>query len=203
MAFANVINTDNREVFNQLLFPEKNNYTMDYIKGQLNSFSDSITDAGRNILEKSADVYNKINDKSYIKSAIRAIQSSNSVFKPNVIMPLTTLEDISQAQTAMQRYIMAEPSIRSLYQKQRCDGYHDVYTDVHEGYIGHDHYDYRRVMDGIPYTDKNNETWITNYHDENIGGDTDLDLEEKVDILHTWDIIKMFVEEGIDPTEPK
>ena len=44
---------------------------------------------------------------------------------------------------------MAQPDIRSLYHKGHCDGYSDTYVDMEPGLVGEQHYDYRRVMDGV------------------------------------------------------
>ena len=96
---------------------------------------------------------------------------------------------------------MANPVVRQTYHEQKCDGYSDTYIDNQPSAIKETHYDYRRVMDGV-VVDKDNDGWSVKFYPDDLhDGDRELVHGEKVDILHSWDIIEMFMKAGDkDPT---
>ena len=49
----------------------------------------------------------------------------------------------------MKRYIMANPHVREAYQEQRIAGYDGTYKDPFADDTIENHYDYRRVMNGV------------------------------------------------------
>jgi len=202
--YVNVIDSGHVSSFDYLLFPDQNPINQIYIQNQLAQFNASLTDIGKKFLEASQNIYNTINDSNTIRMAKAALKMAKGLFHPNVIVPLETIEDLRAAQVIMQRYIMAEPMLRSYYHKQRCDGYSDTYIDVEPGRVGDDHYDYRRVMDGVVVditdTDGNYEWSCKNYYEDLHTGDRELTSDEKVDVMNTWDVMKIFVDAGKDPT---
>jgi hypothetical protein len=201
---VNVIQTNTPDSFNYILFPEQNPLNKEYLQSQLNNFSSSINDVGKKFMESSRAIYDKINDSNAIRMAKAALRMAKGIWHPNRIVALESLDSIRSAQPIMQRYIMAEPTIRECYFKQRCDGYSDTYVDLEPSKISDDHYDYRRVMDSLIIDSVNEDgeyEWLSrNYGEDLIPGDRELNFEEKTDILSTWDIIKMYVEAGTDPT---
>lgn len=206
MATANVIMTNTPTAFNAIAFPEQNPVNRLYIENQLNNFSNTLLDAGRQFLETSKDIYQQINDNEVVRSAKAALRMARGVYHSNTIQELYSLEELRSAQLTMQRYIMAEPNIRAAYHKQRCDGYSDTYIDVQPNHIKHDHYDYCRVMDGMVrdvVDDDSEDTWVVNtYAQDAVGNDTDeLSFDEKTDIIYTWELAKMFMEANEDPTD--
>lgn len=199
---ANVITVPSVSSFDYMLYPEQNPVNRQYIETQLNNYSHTLTDIGRNFVETSRAIYEKINDSTAVRAAKAAVRMAKGLFHPNTIVPLETLEELRAAQPVMQRWVMAEPTIRQIYHKQRCDGYSDTYLDYEPGKIGDQHYDYRRVMDGIivDTVDENgNDSWeFTTYSEELRESDRELEFHEQKAILGTWDIVKMFVEAGED-----
>ena len=200
-----VLNGGTIDSFNYLVFPEQSPAVANYIQNQLSNFSQSLTDIGRNFIEASRNIYEKVNDSNAIRMAKAVLRMSKGIFHPNEIIPLETLEEIRAAQPLMQRYIMADPVIRSMYHKQQIDGYSDTYSDIDPKCIGDNHYDYRRYMTGIVQdtVDENGEDgWVArNFYDEARLDDVDLDLQQKVMILRTQDVARMFMEAGKDPTD--
>ncbi len=202
MATVNVIHAGDVRSFDAMLFPEQSPQTSSYIQSQLNSFSSTLTEIGKQFVESSKALYEKINDSNAIRLAKAAVRMAKGMFHPNMIIPLETLEDVRAAQPMMQRYIMAEPTLREQYHRQLVDGFSDTYADVEPKRIGEKHYDYRRVMDGIVIDDEE-EGWIANNYFEDLrGDDRDLDLVEQRAILKTWDIIRMALASEKDPSDP-
>ena len=200
----NVIHTSSVDSFDHLLFPEQNPMNDVYIRQQLSNYSSSLTDIGRNFIETSKRLYEKVNDSNAVRLAKAAVRMAKGLFHPNAIVPLETLDSIRSAQPIMQRFIMAEPTIRALYHEQKCDGYSDTYADLEHNRIKDDHYDYRRVMNSIVQdvvTDDGSYDWVSkNYFEELHPNDKHLTFDEKISVLKTWDVLKMFIESSEDPT---
>ena len=201
----NVIQADNSQTFDYLTFPEQNPANQYYIQQQLAQFSNALTETGKQFIEASRAIYDKVNDSNAVRAAKVAIRMAKGIFHPNAIVPLETLDDIRTAQPVMQRYIMANPDIRGYYHRQQCDGYSDTYIDNEPKRIGKDHYDYRRVTDGMIQdnvgVNDDDYSWSSiNYYEDLLEGDRDLVFQEKKDIMSTWNVMKMFIEANEDPT---
>jgi hypothetical protein len=189
------------DAFDALLYPEQNPNNDFYIQQQLNNFSQTLTHVGRQFIEGAKTVYEQLNSPEALRAAKAALRAARGYFTPNTIMYLDSLEAMQAAKSVMQRWIMAQPDVRDLYLAQRCAGYHDEYTNVFGNTRLDDNYDYRRVMDAIAVDD--DDGWYVRYYpDDILDGDKELNFIEKVEILSTWDIVKMFVDAGKDPTDP-
>lgn len=192
--------------FDFLAFPEQNPANNMYIQNQLSNFSQSLTDIGRKFIETSQAIYERVNDSNAMRIAEAAVRMARGMFHPNTVVHLSTLDELRFAQPMMQRYIMAEPTLREVYHRQQCDGYSDTYADIEPKAISENHYDYRRVMDAVivDIVDENgDDSWVSrNYIEELHPDDKPLDIIQKADILSTWEIVKMFVAAGQDPTNP-
>ena len=204
---CNVIHDAPRETFDAILYPEQNPANKAYIVNQLDAYTHLLLDTGRQYFSQARAMYDQINDAATLRAAKAALRMAKGVTRPNVISPLLNLEECYSAQPLMQRYIMAEPTIRQLYIDQRCDGYSDgPYRDLFPGWIGPDHYDYQKVMSGIvnEYVDEDGEdTWKVNtFSYDLLPSDADLTFDERVDILATWEVVRMAIEAGNDPTNP-
>jgi len=110
------------------------------------------------------------------------------LFDSDTIRPLHTLEEFQHAKARMRRYVMANPELRSMFHKQRIEGYGSSYEDLEPDRIGANHYDYRRVMDGVVEIDESGDWSSTTYFDELRDGDRDLLLSEQVNISLTWEM---------------
>jgi hypothetical protein len=194
-----VINVDDPCAFNYMLYPEQHINTRQFVQQQLSGFNNSLTDVGRSFIETSRSIYDQFNNSNAIRMAKAVVRMAKGIFHPNTIYELNDLEVMRSCQPIMQRYMMAEPTIRKLYHQQRCDGYSDTYYDVQPKVVGVDHYDYRRVTDGMVNDDDDGWTCVNHYEDLR-PDDKDLSIEEKVDILKSWELAEMFIKAGEDPT---
>lgn len=166
----------------------------------------SLTDAGNQFFEKAKDFYGYLNSTDTIRALKAAGRSIRSLWQTDEIRVLDTMGDMQHAPLSMQRWIMAEPTVRQFYHDQRIDGYSETYKDFWGDVRGEDHYDYRRVMDGIVVEDKDPETGEDSWHsstwmEDLLPDETDLVIEEQADIIATWDLIKAKLKRsGEDPT---
>ena len=182
------------EAFRALLYPHQDHpANQTYFLQNLQNFSDTLTEAGRTFMEQSKAIYDRLNSSEVMRIAQNALRQAGKLFLPNVIRPLYTLEDFQQAQPVMQRYIMSCPSVREAWQQQLCQGYGDTYLDLSPGGIRETDYTWRRVMDGIIVED--DEGWyVKSYLDELIEGDPVLTIDQKTDILSSWELADLFMQ---------
>lgn len=202
---CNVIADAPKAAMDYLIYPDQHPANKQYIMNQLDNYSHMLLDAGKQYFSQAREMFEKINDSEAIRSARAALRMAKGIVRPNVVIELTGIEDVRSAQPIMQRYIMAEPTIRQLYFDQRCDGYSDSYVEIFPNILGKDHIDYRKVMTGMveEFVDEDGEDcWRVNqYTNELSEGEEDLSFDNKVDILHTWEIVRMAIERNIDPTD--
>lgn len=191
--------------FNALVYGEKHPATIQYLQTQLYQPSVQLTAASQQFFADSQDLFERFNSAEALSLAQAAIRKVKGVFQPNSIRPLWELSELQNAPLVMQRWIMAQPDIRQAYHAQRLDGYADTYVDMHPGACGSAHYDWRRVNEGVlqPVDHPDYDWQHTEYFDDLVEGDRHLSLEEKVDILSTWDMVQAFYRQGKDdPTSP-
>jgi hypothetical protein len=195
----------NPDVFNALIYGEQPTVRT-FLHDQLTNFSATLTSAGQQFMQGARDVFDKIANSGAAQTARAILRQTGVFFDPNMIVAIDNLQGLQHAGVGMQRWIMAQPDIRDLYHKQLVDGYADSYIDLHPGCVGNQHYDYRRVMDGViqEAPEGADYDWETvQYLDDLIDGDVVLSISDKADILSTWDIVKMYAEaRKEDPTNP-
>lgn len=181
---------------NSLLYGQKHPNTLQYFERQLENVSQTLTDAGKSFMSNAHDLWNRYNGSEAMHLARAALRKAGSIFQQDSVRPLWELSDIQNAPLTMQRWIMAEPTVRKMFNEQRCDGYSSTYVDMHPGSIEGDHYDYRRVMNGLVTIDDDGLAKTTFYMDELLEGDRELFLDEKVAIRNTWEIVADLMKYG-------
>ncbi len=189
--------------YNAVVYGENHPNVLNYLENKISrfdSFSQTLTDAGRSFMSNVKDLYENVNGSEAMRVARAAIRKAGSMFQRDEIKSIWELTALQTAPPTMQRWIMANPVVREMYHQQRCDGYSDTYVDMHPGVIGKDHYDYRRAMHGM-MVDEDDGWKVTFYLDDLVDGDRELVLSEKTDILNTWDIVSAIMKAGKeDPT---
>lgn len=191
--------------FDALVYGQQHPGTTAYLQEHANrftsiasDFSQTLTDAAKAFFQRGQELYQQFNNSDAIRAAEAAVRKVRSFFQPEIIRPLWDLGDIQTASLTMQRWIMAEPTVRSMFHQQRLDGYADTYVDMHPGDVGEQHYDYRRVMNGLVVDDEEHDWKATFYFDDLIEGDVELTLEQKVDITDTWGTLLSIIKKGED-----
>lgn len=188
------------EMFNALAYPEKHPSTLQFLANQFENIGQSLNDAGRAFFQGVQNVFQAANSSEAMRRARLAMQKVKNVFEADIVKSMFELNEFQAAQTVMQRWMMANPTIRALYQQQRCDGYSETYKDMFPSAIGEDHYDYRRVMHGIVQDDPEHDWKVSFYLDEIYEGDRELTFDEQLDILNSWEVAEAYIKRGEDPT---
>ena len=193
--------------FNSLAYGTPHPGTMSFLSQQFENASTALTTAGQRFMENARTLYERISGSDAMRAMRVAGRAIRSMWQLDEVRPLYSMEELQTAPLTMQRWIMAEPMLRKEYINQRVDGYSDTYHDVHQGDVGEAHYDYRRVMDGMIVVDDKPDSdgeygWTaTTYFDDLLPDDSELLLEEKVDILETWTAVRAALKAGKqDPT---
>ena len=193
--------------FNALLFGAPDPNLAAHLGQQFNQGMQNLTDMGQRLFHQSRDLFERFSGDQAMRY-IRAIgRAANAVWQSDTIRPITCIGEMQFATPTMQRWIMAEPTVRKMYHEQRLDGYSHSYVDVEPDRIGTRHYDYRRVTNGLmlfsEFDDPQKPEWsATTYFEEPYEGDIELSLPEKADIMHTWECLRSMVRNGReDPTD--
>lgn len=189
--------------FNALVHGEKPQSASTYFDDQIKNLGRSLTDAGQKHLQTAFGMYQQFNNSDVMRIARAALRKVQAFFEPNCIRSLWDMYDFQVAQPVMQRYVMANPIVRTQFHQQLCDGYSGTYFDYEPNAIAEEHYDYRRVMNGVIVDDEdpNKDFKFTIYLDTLHATDRELTLPEQVDILNTWRRVEMLMELGEeDPT---
>lgn len=190
------------DTWDALTYGEQNPNNINYFRKEVQNFGNTLTNIGQSFFSNAQELFDRFNGSRAIQLLRQATKATQSLFQPNIVKPLSTIDEMQNATLIMQRWIMANPVVRQSYHEQKCDGYSDTYLDAHPGDIRETHYDYRRVMDGMVIVNEETDEWKVKFYPDDIyENDRELIHGEKVDILHSWDIIEMFMKAGDkDPT---
>jgi hypothetical protein len=196
-----VTEVNDPRVFDYALFPEQNPMNYLYIQQNMTGFSDKLTESGLAFMEHHRQVYSAIDHSEIARKARQVMRAVKGLFTPDTIVPLESLEDMQNAQLQMQRYMMAEPTLRAMYHKNRADGFRDTYEDMEPGRIGENHLDYRKVMTGTVMQTEEGGWVARQYFDELPEEDRPLDHAERMIIQRTWAAMKnIILTTGQDPS---
>ena len=193
VAIANI--SGGEDAFNSLLFTPRPE-VVEYLQQNMYQALDKLQGYNDQFVQVTQNMFNAVNSADAIQRAKQFLHSAQSSIDPNAIYPLYE-NNIYDANTVMQRYVMVEPTIRKLYEEQRCYGYDDMFLDINPDITAKnikEHDDYRAVMDGVLQFTDDTGYW-ENYLDV-----TPLDIMDQVAVLTTWDTVKTMIAEGKDPT---
>lgn len=180
----------------------------DYLKDRYERTSEYLERASssvaRQFLDRSRKIFDSYHSAESMRRTRQAIRSAKGLREADSIYSPKTLDDLRAVGWRMQRFLMAEPDVRRKFHRQLVDGYSESYVDMHPGDVGGDHYDWRRVTNGI-YREEigpDGEPLIVRevFYEQLVEGDRELDPEEQFRLLDAWDIQKLFLEAGLDPT---
>lgn len=178
--------------------------SLDYFNSQyqniVNTASSVNNAALAGVYQLAANSYQHIMQTRPWEMAEAVVRQTAHIFDENVIKQLSTLECFQTAKPVMQRWLMANPTVRQMYLDGRVEGYYESYIDAQPGLMGVNHYDYRRATNGmIQQTD---EGWsATTWWEQLAEGDVELTFFQKSDIASSWAAMLGLIEtQEYDPT---
>jgi len=172
---------------------------------RIKSDTSRLTAAGKAWIQQSATFLQSQAFAGVQNIADALLRKENALFDDNRIRPLFTVEQMQHAPSVMLRGIMANPTVRKLYQKQRCAGYGEVYAEMDHNptHIGFGHYDYRRVVEGVVQEDDETGGWFAcQFNDEIYEDDIQYTLQEQISIMQTYQFMNAAIRRReSDPTD--
>lgn len=174
------------EVFNAMLYRNGSQASVDFYQQSQQQFNSQLSDVGREFAVQSQQLYHQLYDSAAMRLAKAAMRKVESIFLSDEIQTITTIGHMQNAPATMRRWIMANPTLRSAYHKQEIHGYGEDYLDMYPGLVGLDHYDYRRVVDGLYQESADGSVDIIYVDEELLPGDKELDIDDIMDITNTW-----------------
>lgn len=193
--------TGGAATFDALLLGDQAPITTNLIRQQFASIGQNLSQASMAFVEQVRNTAEELSvgfAAQLVRAAGRAL---DSLWLPDTIQVLNNIAHIQHAPNAMRRWVMAMPEARELYHAGRTEGYGEYYIDREPGKIGEDHYDWRRVHNGVMQTDvvedgEEYEFKITTYFEHLREEDTELDLVQQADIQATWQAIRPMLKAG-------
>lgn len=194
---AQVIQGDD-SLFSSAIFGEPDWGTLQFLSNQYTNISNHLSESSASFFSAAKDTYEKISGSAAMRTARAAARKITHMWDKDEIRQLDKIGDFQQSKLTMQRWIMAQPYVRSLYFEQRIDGYSESYANIWRTDIGADHIDYQIVMHGV-VEEKDDRLLATSYYIES--EEKPLSIEEKNDILISWEnVVRMLKTGNEDPT---
>jgi len=163
--------------------------------------TNTLSQMGQHFADLARQTYEYFTESFAARKAKAASRAMKEQWELDTIRPLLDIGQLQHAPDTMLRYLMAEPNIRELYHQNQADGYRDRYTDQQPGVIGVDHYDYRRVTNGMVFEDDDGGWYFDEYAEDLEEGDRELYFVEQFEILRSWQAMAEAVfAKGDDPT---
>lgn len=170
--------------------------TLDFIQRKIYAATDQLTSAGQQFMSNVHQLYEQFSGHDAVRLLRAAGRAAAHMFQTDTVRYLGSISDLQFAPPTMQRYIMADPTIRQLYYDNRVDGYSHSYVDMHPGDIGDQHYDYRRVMNGVVVFDEDGGWHARTWNEALEGDDYELSMNERNDILGSMWAARQFIKAG-------
>jgi len=169
-----------------------------YFQNNLLEASSKLGESHAGFLEQSKAVYEQYNSDAAILAAKTILMNSTSHLSQDVIHGVTH-DTIQDANLITQRFIMAQPDLNKLYQKNMCNGFEETYFERESGVDPVWRTDYLAATDGLMQFD-DDESYIT-FNSWDTEDTPELDAIEKFTIADTWSKVVDLINEGIDPSD--
>jgi hypothetical protein len=194
-------------MFDALMYGRPTQEMTSFLNRQFENVSQTLTEAGARFYQQAQAAFESASNDYAARMVRAAGRAISNFWMQDRIQTLTEIGQLQHAPPVMQRWIMAEPTVRKLYQDQRIEGYSESYHDAHPGLIGEAHPDYRAVRNGVIFLDEepDDEGHVghtsTTYLNGLLPDDDGLQFAEQLDIMATWAAVRNHIARGDeDPT---
>lgn len=184
--------------FTSSVFAQPQPETYSFLQNLWYDTTQALSNASQEFMGKLHDTYDQFLSDNAIRQARAAARNVTAMWQTEAIRPLYDIDSMQQAPYCMQRYLMAEPTVRNWYYEQRLDGYSNSYLDAFPwANSGEDHYDYRRVTNGV-FVNDGEHCYVREYYEQLTPNDRELDVIEQFDTIKTWKAMVANLFEGND-----
>ncbi len=194
--------TGDVDVFRASMYGPPQQSVINHVRNHLYSAAERMGAVGQSIIQYAEESIDRAVNSDAYRLANAALRRVATIWDVNEIRALRETWQVQNAKPVMMEYIMAEPTIRRLYQQGLCEGYGNEYFDPYKQDIGENHVVWQRAMDGLVTIGGEDDDfdWYSitygNSHDETV----DLLFEEQLDIQETWETVRESIRKGVDPT---
>lgn len=191
------------ETADLLIYGTQSHLSEDLVNNQMNKFMDNLLPSSVAFFTSVMNLQKQMAKNRAIQIAKGAFRKARSLWQENDIRELNDIGDFQHAPDRMKRFIMAEPTIRALWQRQLCDGYNDICEDTRE-LSGSELKEYRQVMSGMIETDNedfDHSYTIYDYDEDYLDPKEIITAKEQLDIYSSWQNLRSLIALGEeDPT---
>lgn len=178
------------------------NSTTSWIQDRTQALMSTVSATTAGWFNKARTFYQTITETDAVQALRNLTAKSDLSWKGNNIHLCNSLSQIQSSNPVQQRYLMANPELRTLYLNQSCEGFAGSYINLQGNAVGVAQYDYRRVTDGMLLVQPDHVEWNDFY--ENIpDNDKELELYEKADMIRNWNLVNVALDANeMDPSSP-
>ena len=185
--------------FNAILYNQPDQRTIDYFSNSINRAGQYLSGLGTSFMETTRAMFNKHNSDEAIMAAKAIISRLDTHINPDVIIALS-LNTIAHAMPRMQEYIMVQPDMWELNNKQMCSAFDNMYNNIDPNVTSYkDHIRYMEAMDGIMQFNEDGDAYFETYSNSEM---EELHFIDQLSIHATWDTVVNAIVNGIDPSDP-
>lgn len=199
---ATIIQGDD-DTFNVLTSGVPHPSTLQFLEQERHQPTHLFAQYSQAFVDRTQEMIQWIENSQAARMALAAQRAMGHLWSNQHVHYLSTIGDFQWAPQTMVRWLMVEPSVRERYHQQRCEGYQGLYNDPFPEVPTEEHLDYRHVINGVVImneSDQGPEWTATTYYDEREDV-LPLDFLEQVDIIHSWETIRYWMQKGgDDPT---
>jgi len=186
------------QAFRSMVYKPPEQSLLNYLQDNIQQGAQALGDIGRDFVAGAQSMYEKVNNSAVINASKALLMNIDSHISQDAIYYVNQ-NNIEDANTIMQQYIMANPVMNNLYQRDMSYGFQDTYFDKEPDVKGEEREDYRRVMDGSLEFFDDGVGYVVSYASSD---ETELDMMEKITIKDTWAEVERMIALGIDPSDP-
>lgn len=178
------------------------NSTMNWMHDRTQALMSTVSATTASWFNKAKTFYHTITETDANQALRNLTAKSDLSWKGNNVYLCRNIQDIQASNPVQQRYLMAEPNLRQRFFDQSCEGFAATYNNVHGNAIGVNHYDYRRVTDGMLMVKDDHIEW-NDFYEAIPDNDKELEMYEKADMIRNWNLVNIALDANeMDPSSP-
>lgn len=178
------------------------NSTMSWMHDRTQALMSTVSATTANWFNKAKTFYQTITETDANQALRNLTAKVDMSWKGNNIFLCQNIQQIQSSNLVQQRYLMAEPNLRQLFLDQSCEGFAGSYVNLHGNAVGVNHYDYRRVTDGILLVNETGVEW-NDFYEAIPDNDKELEMYEKADMIRNWNLVNIALDANeMDPSSP-
>lgn len=191
------------DVFSGMVSGPQSRDNINFLERRLDDFRGRLGEVGRRVADRAREFFDSY-DFDGIRRTVQAFKRKvENRWTGNEIRAYRSIGEFQHAGLNMQRWMHANPMLRRMWQKERCEGWSKTYVDMEPGAIKETHTDYKKVMNGLAQFDDENNVHFVTYFDAIDDGTEELELDQQLDIRESWDWLEHYLRlGGDDPSSP-